>query len=423
MCARHGTRGPVTCSFTLFLQTFIIEMTIGEFSIAIGKLTKALNIPSQLYATNFDPTYRGLIRPTVDLVKCASEQDIILLQHSTYERYMDLILESPASKVLYYHNITPPQTIQIYDAEKAIKHSQAIKQLCDATRCDGLMANSQYSAKQLAVALTEAKKSTRSSGIVASAPRNENFIGPVAKPGTAPSKTQRALEVKPQITPCPPVLGLSRWDTLPESSIELPSGSPILLYVGRLAPHKCIEDLFELLLEYKSFADSDPLLVVVGSASYPSYGRYLEHLLATRYEPVKDRILCMGSIEAEQLKWLYKRADAYVTMSEHEGFCIPLLEAMCFHKPVFAYAQSAIRETLGESGCVFHDKNFQAIARRIDLTLKSLHGKQQMIAAQDERIAYWMHESDGRRLWRAFEGILFGCDTDNQNNCDTFKTQ
>jgi glycosyltransferase involved in cell wall biosynthesis len=78
-----------------------------------------------------------------------------------------------------------------------------------------------------------------------------------------------------------------------------------------------------------------------------------------------------GGVSDQQLKAYYQIADAFVTVSEHEGFCVPLVEAMSMKLPITAYASTAIPETLGEAGIVWPDRDPLLVAGSIDLFVRN----------------------------------------------------
>ncbi len=120
-----------------------------------------------------------------------------------------------------------------------------------------------------------------------------------------------------------------------------------------------------------------------------------------------DRVVYFSEVSQGELKTLYEASDALVIMSEHEGFCMPVVEAMSFDLPVFAYAQTAVRETLRESGRVYYDKDFKTIAADIFRVLHDDSLRRRILDAQRQRLQEIAEEADGRAIWRSFEEVLF----------------
>ena len=76
-------------------------------------------------------------------------------------------------------------------------------------------------------------------------------------------------------------------------------------------------------------------------------------------------------------------------MSEHEGFCVPLVEAMYFGIPIIAFDSTAVGETLGGSGLLLKDKDSKAVAEAIDLIMTDDELRQKLIAGEKERLKYF----------------------------------
>jgi glycosyltransferase involved in cell wall biosynthesis len=187
--------------------------------------------------------------------------------------------------------------------------------------------------------------------------------------------------------------------------IVLPPCRTRLLYVGRLAPHKKIEDLIALFAEYHRI-DPDSALLLAGSPVPVSYGNYLRGLVGQQSAEVRENVHFLGQITDGQLATLYGASSALVMMSEHEGFCIPLVEAMHFGLPIVAYAEPGVRETLGQSGLIFYDKDYPAVARAIHAALREPR-RSALVARQRQRLAEITAAADGSRIWQVLEQVLF----------------
>jgi glycosyltransferase involved in cell wall biosynthesis len=130
--------------------------------------------------------------------------------------------------------------------------------------------------------------------------------------------------------------------------------APEFLFVGRLVPHKNPALLIEMMYYYVTRINPDATLILAGKPD-PIYGRYLR--LLTLSLGLKENVIFTGQVSAKTLSQLYSRADAFVCASEHEGYCIPLVEAMKAGIPVFAVDSPGIEETLGGAGVLFRTRN------------------------------------------------------------------
>jgi glycosyltransferase involved in cell wall biosynthesis len=135
---------------------------------------------------------------------------------------------------------------------------------------------------------------------------------------------------------------------------KLQDGKTNLLFVGRLAPNKRQEHLLEAFAHYLTM-DQEARLILAGygDASDP----YYRHLISRIQKwDLTNHVMLTGQVNNVQLLAFYRTAHLLWSMSEHEGFCVPLVEAMWFDIPVLAYKSSAVPETLGEAGVMFTSK-------------------------------------------------------------------
>jgi len=146
------------------------------------------------------------------------------------------------------------------------------------------------------------------------------------------------------------------------------AAAPTLLTVGRVAPNKCIEDCIRLVAAYRAGVDPRARLWVVGDADrLPVYRDALLRLVHRLQ--LEDGVRFLGRVSQQDLVDCYRGAAAYVSMSEHEGFCVPLLEAMVCELPILAYPSSAVPFTLGEAGLQIAPKDFPLMAEALGILL------------------------------------------------------
>ncbi len=169
-----------------------------------------------------------------------------------------------------------------------------------------------------------------------------------------------------------------------------------LLFVGRMAPNKKVEDLIKIFYYYRNTINSRSRFLLGGSTI--GMDRYMNHLrMLINALDIPDVVFCDHVTDAE-LYALYRCSDIFVCMSEHEGFCIPLLEAMHFRIPALAYAAAAIPETLGDSGIVVKKKDHIAIAEIIDTVVSNPELKEAIVKKQLPRLQAFSKEAVSERL-------------------------
>jgi glycosyltransferase involved in cell wall biosynthesis len=122
---------------------------------------------------------------------------------------------------------------------------------------------------------------------------------------------------------------------------------PVVLFVGQLLPHKRPDYLVEAFYILSTHLLPEAHLIMVGAGRLPRY----RHLLQTFIDELElTTVWLTGHVSDAELAAFYRRADAFATTSEHEGFCAPLLEAMSFDVPIVARAFGAVPDTLGDAG-------------------------------------------------------------------------
>jgi ADP-heptose:LPS heptosyltransferase/glycosyltransferase involved in cell wall biosynthesis len=191
-----------------------------------------------------------------------------------------------------------------------------------------------------------------------------------------------------------------KWQLIPDASLmaRLQDGRINVLFVGRLSPNKKQEDL---ILAFSRLRErcAGARLFLVGS-SIAADDLYLECLrqLCTELH-VDDAVEFVGHVSEEQLAAYYRTAHLFWCMSEHEGFCVPVIEAMWFDVPVFAFASSAIPETLAGAGCLFSSKqDFSGLAAQARQLACDVDVRRQVIEGQRVRRTEFLEQSVSRRL-------------------------
>ena len=169
-----------------------------------------------------------------------------------------------------------------------------------------------------------------------------------------------------------------------------------ILTVGRITPNKRCEDCIFIYDYYKRYIEPKSRLFLVGDIQgMECYRERLEHLLAEL--GLRD-VYFTGAVSQRVLVSYYRIATAYISMSEHEGFGVPLVEAMRFGVPVFALAASAVAETLRGAGLLFREKSWPVIAEAIGLVLNDHAALEQILSEQREAVAHYSAEKAEGRL-------------------------
>jgi glycosyltransferase involved in cell wall biosynthesis len=173
-----------------------------------------------------------------------------------------------------------------------------------------------------------------------------------------------------------------------------------ILTVARISPNKKIEDVIKTFYFYKKMINPHSRLFLVGSSEG----------METYYSELKDLIARLqledvhfsGFVSEADLIAYYRISDVFITMSEHEGFCVPLLESMYFDLPVIANNSSAIPYTLGNAGILINEKNPIHIAEIINLLIVDHDFRDKIIQRQRQRLK----DFDRDKIKEKFSSII-----------------
>lgn len=319
---------------------------VGNSALRVRGLLRHKGHTSDLYALSIDDDLRNDAHPFTD--PGARRGDITVLHFAVPSPMTDALAELPGGRVLQYHNVTPAHFFAPYDPgifRLAVLGRHELARL--AGRVDLALGDSEYNRQELEALGFER---TGVMSIVADTDRITN------------TPSQPALEH------------------------VLNDGLTNILFVGRVAPNKKLEDHIRLAEYYKRYVDTEYRFIFVGHVNtVPRYYAMLRALL-TEYRMQADRFLFTGPVPDRELVTYYRHADAYVSMSEHEGFCVPLLEAMAADVPILAYAAAAVPETLGGAGVCFSPKDLEYAAELLGLLVYDETLRASVIAGQRKRL-------------------------------------
>ena len=157
-----------------------------------------------------------------------------------------------------------------------------------------------------------------------------------------------------------------------------------------MAPNKKVEDVISCFAEYKNTYNENARLFLVGSFNDDDkyYQMLCKHI---KNIGVKD-VIFPGHIMFDEILAYYKIADVFLCMSEHEGFCVPLVEAMYFHVPIVAYASTAIPSTLNGSGVLLDSKDAKIASKIINRIVNDMAFAKDIISLQDKRLRDFNNE-------------------------------
>jgi glycosyltransferase involved in cell wall biosynthesis len=178
-----------------------------------------------------------------------------------------------------------------------------------------------------------------------------------------------------------------------------------ILFVGRISPNKKQENILKIFYYYKSINSKSRLFLVGG---YNGCERYLDQLRDIVKKLQLSDVVFTGSVPFEDLISYYKIADVFLCMSEHEGFCIPLVESMFFNIPIIAYNSTAVPQTLKNSGILVNEKQYDEIAELINLITEDNNLKRKIIEQQKIRHYEFMFENNKKKFRQIIYNLIDG---------------
>jgi glycosyltransferase involved in cell wall biosynthesis len=342
---------------------------IGDSARRVRDLLRAAGHQSDLFALTIDDDLRDDVRPFSD--SASGRGDITIFHFALPSPMTEAFANLSGGRVLQYHNITPAAFFAPYDPQLfrlAALGRQELRSL--AGRVDLALGDSEFNRQELE------ELGFARTAVMPIAVDIERLTGAPRRP---------ALEK------------------------ILADGHINILFVGRIVPNKRIEDHIRLAEVYKRYVDSYYRFIFVGR--YDGLPRYYAQIraLINQYEMLPDRFWFTGPVPDEDLAAFYRWADVYVSLSEHEGFCVPLVEAMAADVPVLAYAAGAVPETLGGAGVLFSPKDLELAAEAMGMLVYDRPMRDAVIAGQRKRLLDFSTDRVDAQLWAAL--APFGIDT------------
>ena len=297
------------------------------------------------------------VLPYRRLFRTLRPTDLLLLHFSIGHEVFDQLAKLPARKALVYHNVTPPEFFTGLNDHADVHARLGLRQLA------GLVPK-----VDLAIGVSEF---------------DTNDLREIGFPNTAT---------------VPILVDWSVYDAAPDESVlaSMSSRRPRILFVGRISPNKRQDDLIRMLAYYRACIDPNAQLYLVGS--YRDQPQYHARLIALRDSlDLGSAVFMTGSVTTAALVAYYRRASVFCSLSEHEGFGIPLLEAMYLKLPVVAYDAAAVGETLDGGGLLLPRKDLAEAAETCALVAEDAQVRERMVASGQRRVGAFATDAVARR--------------------------
>jgi glycosyltransferase involved in cell wall biosynthesis len=351
-----------------FVPSFVPRDAIGTHVRAVRTLLRDMGIESDLYVGESREAAKGEVRDYHTYAGARPGQRTWLLyQLSTGSKMAEYLLARPEPKLVDYHNITPPDFFFPWEAHVGVELDHGRQQIPLLSGCTDLaFADSAFNEAEL---------------IEVGFPKT--VVAPIFvdyasfDQGVDAALLDRLLSAKRG----------AHW-----------------LFVGRIAPNKCQHQVVKAFAAYQRLFDPHARLTLVGGSSSHAYLTAIKNYVGAL--GLEDAVTLTGSVGQQVLAAHFKAADVFVCLSEHEGFCVPLLEAMHNRLPVVAYDASAVPETLGDGGLLLADKAPVSVAAAVDRVVHDAGVRDALVAAGQERLETFSTERVRERWVDALRSLL-----------------
>lgn len=314
---------------------------IGHEVLGIQSVLTQAGYESEIFVETADVRLEERTLDYRDAVGYVSSSDLLIHHFSLGSRASRTAFALPARMMLIYHNITPPEFFAGVHAQLMLQCYRGLRELkAYVPRVELALGDSEFNRRELALY------------------------------GFEPTAV------------LPVVPDLARLDVETHSPLaaQFDDDWINILFVGRFVPNKKPEDLVRFFHAYSQLFNSRSRLILAGS--YTGFESYLAQVLGLAARLSTPNVHVLGQVTDEDLAGLYEIADVYVSASEHEGFCVPLLEAFYTQVPVIAYAATAVPETMNGAGVLFQRKDPGHVASLIHAVTSNRRLREDIIAKQ-----------------------------------------
>jgi len=319
---------------------------IGHEVLGIHRALRAAGYASDIIVETADPRLEHLTVDYRDAIDDLGADDLLIHHFSLGSRASRTAFALPCRMMLVYHNITPPEYfLGVHDQLVRQCYHGRRELLPYRSRCDLALGDSEFNRQEL-----------------------------------------EALGF-PRTGVLPVVPDFSHLDTTPDRRVygTFDDEWTNVLFVGRLIPNKRPDNVIRFVHAYQTLYSRKTRLILAGS--YGGFDTYLAQIHALIADLGVSDVHILGQVSNEELTALYDVADLFLCASEHEGFCVPLMEA--FHKrvPVMAYAATAVPATMDGAGVLYDTTDPRGVAALMHATLASASRDDTILAGQDAALA------------------------------------
>ena len=338
---------------------------IGHEVLGIQRVLRAAGYESEIFVETADHRLEQLTRDYRELIDFSSPDNLLIDHFSLGSKASRTAYALPDRMALVYHNITPPEYFVGVHRTLARQCFRGRRELqAYADRCDLALGDSEFNRQDL-----------------------------------------QALGF-PRTDVLPVVPDFSHLEMTPHWLVarDFDDAWTNILFVGRVIANKKIEDLIRFFHAYHTLFNPRSRLLIVGAQSgFELYAASLNQLVATLGA---SHVHFTGHVSDEELVAFYDVADLFLCASEHEGFCVPLVEAFYKEVPVLAYAATAVPATMDGAGVLFENKDPMHVAALMDAILSHVALQDAIVDGQLAAVARLRGKDFAGTLLRFVERLL-----------------
>lgn len=346
------------------LPTVSYGDAVSNEALALDRIIKSMGLDTEIYA---ETVGKNLSVKNVRTLKRISGDDIIIYHMSTGTDLNFSLNRTVCRKIMIYHNITPPEFFRPYSREmfaltnygyQGLEHLKNTFDMC--------IADSEYNKLQLI-----------------------------------------EYGYRCHIEVCPVLIPFRNYRKAPDRYIinKYSDGWTNIIFVGRIAPNKKQEDIIRTFYCYKKINPESRLILVGSWAGMEKYYNRLKKYVAVLK---LDDVIFTGHITFDEILAYYQTANIFLCMSSHEGFCVPLAEAMFFNIPVIALDAGAVADTLGESGVLLPDNNPFYASEKISMILNDETFRHDILKKQKKRLSDFSYRKTGNLFRKILTDFING---------------
>jgi glycosyltransferase involved in cell wall biosynthesis len=367
-----GNAAPIHCTpvrVDQVIPSLASRDAIGVHTISLRDGLRAAGIDSDIFYGSFTPDVQHEGRPVTELGRAGRDR-WLLYQSSIGSPVYDILAARPERKLVNYHNITPAHLLRDWEPNVGYEVALGRTQL--------------------------ARLAPQSHLAVADSAFNEGELQSLGYADTAV---------------VPLLIDMHRKSAEPDPALaarlarqKAETGGADLLFVGKISPHKAPHDLVKMLAVLRRLYDPAARLHLVGSPLGETYEPVLRRFITEL--GLDDAVNLAGSVSGAELEAYLQAADVFVCASEHEGFCVPLAEAMGHGVPIVAYGVTAVPETVGGAGLVLPSKSAVPFAAAVARVLSDETLRLHLAAAGRARVDAFDLPASQRRFVSLVQGAI-----------------